>query len=593
MEQPLRLFDVIAYQLKHYPKSDMLVGKEDNVWKKYSTQDVADITLRFSAGLLQLGIGKGDSTPEGTDKIAIISANRPEWLITDLACQQAGAVLTPIYPTLSDHELEFVLNDSGASILFVGDKEMYDKIAVFRHKIPLLKEIFTFTKVEGLRHWLEIPAMGKEEDFAKIEEIKNRIDPEQLVTIIYTSGTTGTPKGVMLSHRNIMSNVVACMPYIPVSVNSKALSFLPLNHIFERMVSYLYLTVGVPIYYAENMDTIADNLRELKPTIFTTVPRLLEKVYEKIMAKGLELKGIKRALFFWAVELGKKYEINKPAGGWYNLQLSLANKLIFNKWREALGGNIDAIVLGSAACQVRLLKIFTAAGIPVLEGYGLTETSPVISVNRMEVKDRMFGTVGPLISNVEVKLADDGEILTKGPNISLGYYKRPDLTAESIKDGWFHTGDIGVLVNNKFLKITDRKKELFKTSGGKFVAPQPIENKFKESPFIEQLMVVGEGRKFTGALIVPSFPQLERWAAKKGIKTDSHEELIKNQDVQGLYKQIIDKYNQYFSHIEQIKKFELVPREWTVSGGEMSPTLKVKRKVIMEKYMDTVEKIYS
>jgi long-chain acyl-CoA synthetase len=593
MEQPLRLFDVIAYQLKHYPKSDMLVGKENNVWKKYSTQDVADITLRFSAGLLQLGIGKGDSTPEGTDKIAIISPNRPEWLITDLACQQAGAVLTPIYPTLSEHELEFVMNDAGASILFVNDKEMYDKIAVFRHKLPLLKEIYTFTKVEGLKHWSEIPAMGKEEDFPKIEAIKKSIDPEQLVTIIYTSGTTGTPKGVMLNHRNIMSNVVACTPYLPVSSDARALSFLPLNHIFERMVSYVYLTGGVPIWYAENMDTIADNLREVKPTIFTTVPRLLEKVYEKIMAKGLELKGIKRALFFWAVELGKKYEINKPMGTWYNLQLSLANKLIFNKWREALGGNIDAVVLGSAACQVRLLKIFTAAGIPVLEGYGLTETSPVISVNRTDVKDRMFGTVGPLISNVEVKLAEDGEILARGPNISLGYYKRPDLTAESIKDGWFYTGDIGVLVNNKFLKITDRKKELFKTSGGKFVAPQPIENKFKESPFIEQIMVVGEGRKFTGALIVPSFPQLERWAAKKGIPATSHEELLKNQDIQGLYKTIMDKYNQYFSHIEQIKKFELLPHEWTVSGGEMSPTLKVKRKVIMEKYMHLVEKIYA
>jgi long-chain acyl-CoA synthetase len=419
MEKPLRLFDVIAYQLKHYPKPDMLVGKEDNVWKKYSTQDVADITLRFSAGLLQLGIGNGDATPEGTDKIAIISPNRPEWILTDLACQQAGAVLTPIYPTLSDHELEFVLNDSGASILFVSDKEMYDKIAVFRHKLTTLKEIFTFTKTEGVRHWSEIPAMGKEADFPRIETIKNNIDPEQLVTIIYTSGTTGTPKGVMLSHRNIMSNVNACMPYVPLSANSRALSFLPLNHIFERMVTYLFLSVGVPIYYAENMDTIGDNLKEVKPTIFTTVPRLLEKVYERIMAKGLELKGIKRALFFWAVELGKKYEINKPMGRWYNCQLSLANKLIFNKWREALGGNIDAIVLGSAACQVRLLKIFTAAGIPILEGYGLTETSPVISVNRIEVTDRMFGTVGPLISNVEVKLAEDGEILVKGPSISL------------------------------------------------------------------------------------------------------------------------------------------------------------------------------
>ncbi|GAA3948526.1 AMP-binding protein [Chitinophaga oryziterrae] len=593
MEQPLRLFDVIAYQLKHYPKADMLVGKENNVWKKYSTQDVADLTMRFSAGLLQFGFGKGDATAEGTDKIAIVSPNRPEWLITDLACQQAGAVLTPIYPTLSENELEFVLNDGGASILFVNDKDMYDKINLFRHKMPLLKEIFTFDKVEGVRHWSEIPAMGKEEDFAKIEEIKKNIDPEQLVTIIYTSGTTGTPKGVMLSHRNIMSNVTACTPYLPVSQDARALSFLPLNHIFERMVSYVYLAAGVPIYYAENMDSIGDNLREVKPTIFTTVPRLLEKVYERIMAKGLELKGIKRALFFWAVELGKRYEINKPMGGWYNFQLFIANKLIFNKWREALGGKIDAVVLGSAACQVRLLKIFTAAGIPVLEGYGLTETSPVISVNRTDVKDRMFGTVGPLISNVEVKLAEDGEILCKGPNVSMGYYKRPDLTAESIIDGWFHTGDIGVLVNNKFLKITDRKKELFKTSGGKFVAPQPIENKFKESPFIEQIMVVGEGRKFTGALIVPSFPQLERWAVKNGIKADTHEELLKNADVQGFFQQILDKYNQYFSHIEQIKKFELLAHEWTVSGGELSPTLKVKRKVIMQKYMDQVEKIYS
>src|SRR4051812_34559687 len=317
MEQPLRLFDVIEYQLKHYPKADMLVGKENHVWKKYSTQEVADLTLRFSAGLLQFGFGKGDATAEGTDKIAIVSPNRPEWLITDLACQQAGAVLTPIYPTLSEHELEFVLNDGGASILFVSDKDMYDKITPFRHKLPLLKEIFTFDKVDGVRHWSEIPAMGKEEDFAKIEAIKKNIDPEQLVTIIYTSGTTGTPKGVMLNHRNIMSNVTACTPYLPVSADARALSFLPLNHIFERMVSYVYLTAGVPIYYAENMEKIGDNLREVKPTIFTTVPRLLEKVYETIMAKGLELKGIKRALFFWAVELGKKYEINKSLGGWY------------------------------------------------------------------------------------------------------------------------------------------------------------------------------------------------------------------------------------------------------------------------------------
>ncbi|WP_343672380.1 long-chain fatty acid--CoA ligase [Chitinophaga sp.] len=592
-DQPRRLFDIIAYQLAHFPKADMLVGKENNVWKKYSTQDVADLTLRFGAGLLKLGIGNGDHTPEGVDKIAIISPNRPEWLITDLACQQAGAVLAPIYPTLSEHDLEYILNDAAASLLFVSDKDLYDKVSAIRGKLPHLREVFTFNKVPDARHWLEIPAMADEADFPKIAAIKDSIDPEQLATVIYTSGTTGTPKGVMLTHQNIMSNVHACTPCLPVNPSAKALSFLPLNHIFERTVSYVYLTAGVPIYYAESLDTIADNLREVKPSIFTTVPRLLEKVYERIMGKGLELKGIKRGLFFWAVDLGKKFDINQDKSWWYKVQLAIANKLVFSKWREALGGNIDVIVTGSAACQVRLLKIFTAAKIPILEGYGLTETSPVISVNRTEEKDRMFGTVGPLINNVEVKIAEDGEILVKGPNVTIGYYKRPDLTAEAIKDGWFHTGDIGVLVNNKFLKITDRKKELFKTSGGKFVAPQPIENKFKESVFIEQMMVVGEDRKFTGALIVPSFPQLERWAHKRGIPVGSHEELCQQPAVQTLFQQIVDKYNAYFSHIEQVKKFELLPQEWTIANGELSGTLKVKRKVIAQKYADQIEKIYN
>jgi len=592
-DQPRRLFDIIAYQLAHFPKADMLVGKENNVWKQYSTQDVADLTIRFSAGLLKLGIGNGDRTPEGVDKIAILSPNRPEWLITDLACQQAGAVLAPIYPTLSEHDLEYILNDAAASILFVSDKDLYDKVSAFRSKLPHLRKVFTFNKVPGAKHWLEVPAMADEADFPKIAAIKDSIDPEQLATIIYTSGTTGTPKGVMLTHQNIMSNVHACIPCLPVNPTAKALSFLPLNHIFERTVSYIYLTAGVPIYYAESLDTIADNLREVKPSIFTTVPRLLEKVYERIMGKGLELKGVKKGLFFWAVDLGKKFDINQDQGWWYKLQLAIANKLVFSKWREALGGNIDVIVTGSAACQVRLLKIFTAAKIPILEGYGLTETSPVISVNRTEEKDRMFGTVGPLINNVEVKIAEDGEILVKGPNITIGYYKRPDLTAEAIKDGWFHTGDIGVLVNNKFLKITDRKKELFKTSGGKFVAPQPIENKFKESIFIEQMMVVGEDRKFTGALIVPSFPQLERWAHKKGIQVSDHAALCRLPEIQILFQQIVEKYNAYFSHIEQVKKFELLPNEWTIANGELSGTLKVKRKVIAQKYAEQIEKIYN
>ncbi|MEI3801809.1 long-chain acyl-CoA synthetase [Chitinophaga ginsengisegetis] len=593
MDQPQRLFDVISYQLANFPKEDMLAGKENGQWKKYSTKEVADLTLRFSSGLLKLGIRPGIKKNEEKDKIAIISPNRPEWIITDLACQQLGAVLTPIYPTISETELAYVLNDAEARILFVSDKDLLEKVNAMRDKFPSIREIFTFNKVEGARHWTEIPALADTTDFDQINEIKKNISPEELVTIIYTSGTTGTPKGVMLSHHNVISNVLACQPYLPVNKEAKALSFLPLNHIFERMVTYLYLRAGVPVYYAESMETIGDNLKEVKPTIFTTVPRLLEKVYEKIMTTGLELKGIKRALFFWAVDIGKRYEINKDQGAWYNLQLKLANKLVFSKWRAALGGNIQCIVNGAAACQVRLLKIFTAGGIPILEGYGLTETSPVISVNRFNEEDRMFGTVGPVINGVEVKLAEDGEILCKGPNVTIGYYKRPDLTADAIKDGWFHTGDIGVMIDNKFLKITDRKKELFKTSGGKFVAPQPIENKFKESPYIEQIMIVGEDRKFTAALIVPSFSNLRNWAQKRGITATSNEELVKNPDVQDLYKQAVDKYNQFFSHIEQVKKYILLPHEWTVDNGELTPTLKAKRKVILEKFKKEIDSIYA
>jgi long-chain acyl-CoA synthetase len=592
-DQPQRLFDVISYQLANYPKTDMLAGKENGEWKKYSTKEVADITLKFSSGLLKLGIRPGIKHNEEKDKIAIISPNRPEWIITDLAVQQLGAVLTPIYPTISENELAYVLNDAEARILFVSDKELLDKVNAMRDKFPTIREIFTFNKVEGARHWKEVLELGNETDYEQINTVKKNISPEELVTIIYTSGTTGTPKGVMLSHHNIISNVLACQPYLPVNKEAKALSFLPLNHIFERMVTYLYLTSGVPIYYAETMESIGDNLKEVKPTIFTTVPRLLEKVYERIMATGLELKGIKRALFFWAVDIGKRYEINKDQGAWYNLQLKLANKLIFSKWRAALGGNIQCIVNGAAACQVRLLKIFTAGGIPIMEGYGLTETSPVISVNRYNIEDRMFGTVGPVISNVEVKLAEDGEILCKGPNVTIGYYKRPDLTADAIKDGWFHTGDIGVLIDNKFLKITDRKKELFKTSGGKFVAPQPIENKFKESPYIEQIMIVGEDRKFTAALIIPSFGNLRSWASKRGISATSNDDLVKNADVLDLFKQAVDKYNQFFSHIEQVKKFVLLPHEWTVDGGELTPTLKAKRKVILEKFKKDIDGIYA
>jgi long-chain acyl-CoA synthetase len=397
----------------------------------------------------------------------------------------------------------------------------------------------------------------------------------------------------MLSHKNVVSNVLASMPYFPPGENMRALSFLPLNHIFERMVSYLYLYSGTSIYYAENLDTFGDSLKEIKPHMFTTVPRLLEKVYDKIMQKGYEQKGIKRKLFFWAHDLATKFEINKNLGLAYRIQLSLANKIVFKKWREGLGNELKAIISGGAACQVRLIRIFTAAQIPVMEGYGLTETSPVISVNRWDVKGRMFGTVGPLIEGVQVKIADDGEILCKGPNVMMGYYKHPDLTAEVMEDGWFKTGDIGMMIDNKFLKITDRKKEMFKTSGGKYVAPLPIESMLKESMYIENAMVIGAEQKYTAALIIPSFSNLKEWCKTNNIDFSSDEEIIKDDRVINLYKDLVESFNKYFNNVEQIKKFELLPHYWSVETGEMTPKLSLKRKVIMEKYRDAVERIYA
>lgn len=593
MTEPKRLFDCISLQLEKSPLDDMLAGKSAGQWKKYSTREVAETVNQLSAGLLAMSIGPNDMSVEGRDKVAILSKNRPEWVMLDLAVQQIGALLTPVYPTINVNELEFVLNDAQVKIVFVNDEDTFHKVASIQSRIPSLREIFTFEHVANARHWKEVlntdPAMHE-----KIKPISDRIQYEDAATIIYTSGTTGTPKGVMLSHRNILSNVMASSPCFPPGNRMRSLSFLPLNHIFERMVTYLYLFNNTAIYYAESLETIGDNLKEVKPDMFTTVPRLLEKVYDKIMQKGNELSGVKKKLFFWAHGLAEKFEINKKLSGWYNFQLGLANKLIFSKWREALGGNIKCIVTGGAACQVRLIRIFTAARIPIMEGYGLTETSPVISVNSYDESGRMFGTVGPLIDGVEVKIAEDGEILTRGPNTMMGYYKRPDLTAEVMTpDGWFHTGDIGMMVENRFLKITDRKKELFKTSGGKYVAPLPIENKLKESPFIEQVILVGAERKFVGALIVPSFPNLKDWCRKNGIAETSNEEIIRNPRVIELFKDLVESFNKYFNHVEQVKKFELLPDEWSVDSGEMTPKLSLKRKVIMEKYRDAIERIYA
>ncbi|QEH42719.1 long-chain fatty acid--CoA ligase [Chitinophaga sp. XS-30] len=594
--QPKRLFDAVNYQLQQFPKPDMLVSKVDGNWKPYSTQEVQRIVNRLSAGLLSLGVSGNDFSPEGADKIGIISNNRPEWVFADLAVQQTGAVLVPLYPTTNPLEIKFILNNAAVKYMFVSSVEMLEKIRELQKDIPSLQHIYTFDEIPGADHWSKVTALATDELLQQVETIKAGISDEHLATIIYTSGTTGTPKGVMLTHRNIVSNVFFSKNSFPFpdAPDQKVLSFLPLNHIFEKMCTYIYLFSGISTYYAESLDKIADNLREVRPDGFTTVPRLLEKVYEKIMSKGNELKGVKRGLFFWAVALGKKYDNNISGGFWYNLQLALANKLIFSKWREALGGNISFIVTGGAACQENLLRIFSSAKIPVYEGYGPTENSPVISVNRRYPPgNTMFGTTGPLIEGVELKFTEDGEICVKGPSMMKGYYKRPDLTAETIIDGWLHTGDIGQLINGKFLKITDRKKELFKTSGGKYVAPQPIENKCKESPFIEQLMVIGSERKFVSALIVPSFNMLRRWMGQQNIPFTTNEEAIKKPEVIAMYEKVVERYNSSFNHVEQIKKFALLPQEWGVETGEMTPKLSLRRKVIMDKYKNEIEQIYA
>ena len=593
MEDSGRLFDCIEYQLENFPKEDMLVAKENGIWKKYSTEQVRNLTDALSAGLMQLGVSGNDMTTEGADKIGIISNNRPEWMMVDMAVQQIGAILIPIYPTTSLVEIEFILRDAEVKYMFVGNEELLQKINSVRDAVPSLKGVFTFDKIENTRNWEEIHSLVTDENLYDALMLKDAIPASHTATIIYTSGTTGTPKGVVLSHESIYANVRLSKESFPFDDNPtwRVLSFLPLNHVFERMVSYIYMFSGISIYYAESMETIGDNLREIKPNGFTTVPRLLEKVFEKIMHKGNELRGIKRRLFFWSVSIGGKYDNQVNQGWWYNLQLAIANMLVFGKWREALGGNVSFIVTGGAACQLKLMRIFNAANIPVYEGYGPTENSPVISVNRMSVNNHKFGTVGPPLNGLEVKLAADGEILVSGPCLMKGYYKRPDLTAETIINGWLHTGDIGVWDGGS-LKITDRKKELFKTSGGKYVAPQPIENKFKESSFIEQIMVVGADKKFVAALIVPSFETLREWLRDKHIPFTTNEEIINHTAVVAHFNSIIDSYNIHFSQVEQIKKITLLPQEWSVDTGELTPKLSLKRKVIMEKHEKDLKRLY-
>jgi long-chain acyl-CoA synthetase len=593
MSQATRLFDCLAINVRENPLEDMLAAKEGGQWKKYSTAAVKEMVDKLSAGLLSIGVGCGDMSPEGRDKVAILSKNRPEWIMLDLAVQQIGAILTPLYPTINVNELEFVLNDAQAKVVFVNDQDLYLKVLSLKDRLPQLKFIYTFEHVANAAHWKELLQASTPALIEQIPSISARIGGEDLATIIYTSGTTGTPKGVMLSHSNVMTNVKASLPCFPPGDNMRALSFLPLNHILERMVTYLYLYKGTAIYYAESMDTIGDNLKEVKPHLFTTVPRLLEKVYDKIMLKGNELTGTKHKLFFWAHSLAEKFEINTSLSPLYKFQLALANKLIFSKWREALGGNVKAIISGGAACQVRLIRIFTAARIVIMEGYGLTETSPVISVNRFDEHGREFGSVGPFIEGVEVKIAEDGEILCKGPNIMMGYYKRPDLTTEVMQGDWFMTGDIGAFSSRGHLKITDRKKELFKTSGGKYVAPLPIESRLKESIFIEQTMVIGADRKFVSALIVPSFPNLLDWCRQQGIQETDPAMLCKHPRIIEHYQELIESFNKFFNPVEQVKKFSLLPNDWGVDSGELTPKLSLKRKVILEKFKEAIEQIYA
>jgi long-chain acyl-CoA synthetase len=594
MNKSYRLFDCLQTQLEKGGVEGALVAKEKGIWRKYSTKEVKDIVDRLSAGLLASGISAGDMSVEGRDKIAIISKNRPEWVFLDLAVQQVGAVLVPIYPTAHPNDIRFIMNDAAVKLVFFNDEDLKEKVEEVVPQVPSVKALFSFEKMDGFRHWTELLTLSTPEHFAAIKDASDRINTDDLFTIIYTSGTTGSPKGVMLSHHNVLSNVMSTLPNFPLVHNTRVISFLPLNHIFERMVTYIYLFAGASIHYAESLETLGENFKEVKPEVFSTVPRLLEKVYEKILAKGNEQTGIKRKLFFWALGLGEKFDVQEKGTAGYRMQLALARKIVFSKWREGLGNSVKCIITGAAACPVRLIRVFSAAGIPILEGYGQTESSPVISVNQLNEAKWMISTVGPVIDGVTVKIADDGEILCKGPNVMMGYYKHPELTAETIIDGWLHTGDIGTLVNNKFLKITDRKKEIFKTSGGKFVAPQPIENKLAESAFVEQIMVVGAGEKFTGALIVPSKQALAEWCKQKGIEAEgSRDSLMQHPQVQLHFNEIINEANKCFNNVEQIKKFELLPKEWSIEGGELTPTLKLKRKVIMEKYGEVVRKMYA
>jgi long-chain acyl-CoA synthetase len=584
-----RLFDLMPFIRDAYPvKDDLLAGKENGQWKKYSIVQYAAEAEALAYGLIKLGIQPGD-------KVATISNNRPEWNFMDMAIMMVGAVHVPVYPTISEADYRYILGHAEVRLVAVSSRELYRKIAHILPYLPGLMAIYSFDKLEGVPHVSELRQLGLETpDPSGLKALMENVKGDDLATLIYTSGTTGNPKGVMLSHRNILSNVFGVQHVPPVGHEGRALSYLPLCHIYERMLTYLLQYKGISIYYAENIGTIGDNLKEIHPDILTTVPRLLEKFYDKIIGTGRKLKGIKRFFFFWAVSLGLKYELNGANGWWYELRLKLARKLVFTKWQAALGGNFKVIVSGGAALQPRLARIFSAAGIPVLEGYGLTETSPVIAVNNFRPGEWAFGTVGPPLDNTEVRIADDGEILCKGPGVMLGYYREPELTAEAIDaEGWFHTGDIGVIEPGNFLRITGRKKEIFKTSFGKYISPALIENRFKESPFIDNILVVGENQKFAAALIVPSFYHLRNWCQIKEIPYTTDAEMVKEARIRKRYQKEVDKYNVFFGDTEKLRKFELIDHEWSIETGELTASLKNRRDYIQQKYAELISRIFN
>lgn len=586
MNEPTRLFDIIPFQIKNFPRTDCVTDKKEDEWNSFSSHETQTIIDKFSLGLLKLGVNKGD-------KLAIISINRTEWNFVDLGILQTGCVDVPIYPNISVQEYEYIFNDAEVKYAFVANEDLYQKIFSIKHKVKSLIDLYSFDKLEGKKHWKEILDLADESLRDRLNQIKDNVKPDDLATIIYTSGTTGTQKGVMLSHKNIISDVNSIRQIMPINNNHRVISFLPICHIFERTAVYYYMSIGAAIYYAESIDKVPVNLHEIKPNYFTTVPRLLEKIFDKIMEIGRELKWPKQAIFGWAVNLANHYHPQGKTNWFYDIRLWAARKLVFHKWLEALGGEVKGIISGAAALQPRLGRIFTAAGVNIVEGYGLTETSPVITCNRFE--DYYIGTVGTPIPDVQIKLdPDTGEILTKGPNVMLGYYNKPEETKKAIdEDGWFRTGDIGVMVDNKYLKITDRVKEIFKLSGGKFVAPLPIENKMKESLFIRNIMVIGENEKFCAALVVPEFDFIKKWCEKKSVKDYLEKGMSCSDAVKERIWKEIQHYNKRFSHIEQIKKFELVDKDWTIETGELTPTLKLKRREIMKNYKHLIEKIYS